>query len=80
MGGSMTVPMVAWMLVRGHAWRPSAEMGAATMAPTLVAMSLVGAVDYELLMGVEHVAMLLAMLGAMLYRRAEYAGHAHHLA
>jgi hypothetical protein len=77
MGASMTVPMVAWMLFRGHTWRPSLEMGAAMMAPTVVAMALVGAVDYELLMGVEHVAMLLAMLGAMLYRRDEYAGHAH---
>jgi hypothetical protein len=77
MGASMTVPMVAWMLFRGHTWRPSLEMGAAMMAPTLVAMSLVGTVDYGLLMGVEHVAMLLAMLGAMLYRRDEYT-HAHH--
>ena len=41
-------------------------------------MGLVGTVDYDLLMGVEHVAMLLAMLGAMLYRRDEYTGHAHH--
>jgi hypothetical protein len=48
------------------------------MAPTLVAMALVGTLDYELLMGIEHVAMLLAMLGAMLYRRDEYTGHAHH--
>ena len=78
MGASMTVPMVGWMLLRGHTWRPSLEMGAAMMAPTLLAMALVGAVDYDLLMGVEHVAMLLAMLGAMLYRRDEYTGHAHH--
>jgi hypothetical protein len=77
MGASMTVPMIAWMLFRGHTWRPSLEMGAAMMAPTVVAMSLVGAVDYGLLMGLEHVAMLLAMLGAMLYRRDEYT-HAHH--
>jgi hypothetical protein len=78
MGGSMTAPMVAWMLFRGHSWRPSLEMGGAMMAPTLVAMSLVGSLDYGLLMGIEHVAMLLAMLGAMLYRRDEYTGHAHH--
>jgi hypothetical protein len=78
MGASMTVPMVAWMRFRGHTWRPSLEMGAAMMAPTVVAMGLVGTVEYGLLMGVEHVAMLLAMLGAMLYRRDEYTGHAHH--
>jgi hypothetical protein len=78
MGASMTVPMIAWMRVRGHGWRPSLEMGAAMLAPTVIAMGLVGTVDYGLLMGVEHVAMLLAMLGAMLYRRDEYTGHAHH--
>jgi hypothetical protein len=80
MGASMTVPMVAWMRVRGHGWRPSLEMGAAMMAPTVVAMGLVGTVEYGLLMGVEHVAMLLAMLGAMLYRRDEYSHGHHHLA
>src|SRR5689334_7474660 len=26
MAGAMTVPMVAWMRIRGHAWRPTAEM------------------------------------------------------
>jgi flagellar biosynthetic protein FliP len=77
MGASMTVPMVAWMLVRGHGWRPSLEMAAAMLLPTAVAASLVGTVDYGALMGVEHVAMLLGMLGAMLYRRDEYA-HGHH--
>src|SRR3954452_75684 len=77
MGASMTVPMVAWMLFRGHAWGPSLEMGAAMLGPTAVAMALAGTVDYGLLMGVEHVAMLLAMLGAMLHRRDEYT-HAHH--
>jgi hypothetical protein len=78
MGTSMTVPMLAWMRFRGHGWRPSLEMGAAMMAPTAIATGLVGTVDYDLLMGVEHVAMLLAMLGAMLHRRDEYTGHAHH--
>ena len=78
MGASMTVPMVTWMRFRGHTWRPSLEMATAMLAPAVVAMGLVGTVDYDLLMGVEHVAMLLAMLGAMLYRRDEYTGHAHH--
>ena len=78
MATSMTVPMVAWMRFRGHGWRPSAEMAGAMYAPTFVAIALLGTVDYDLLMGLEHVAMLLAMLGAMLYRRDEYTGHAHH--
>jgi hypothetical protein len=78
MGTSMTVPMVAWMRLRGHTWRPSLEMATAMLAPTVVAMGLVGIVDYGVLMGVEHVTMLLAMLGAMLYRRDEYTGHDHH--
>ncbi len=78
MATSMTVPMVAWMRFRGHGWRPSLEMAGAMYAPTFVAIALLGTVDYDLLMGLEHVAMLLAMLGAMLYRRDEYTGHAHH--
>ena len=32
---SMTVPMVAWMLFRGHGWRNSAEMAAAMLVPAI---------------------------------------------
>src|SRR5262249_11882675 len=32
---SMTVPMVAWMLVRGHGCRNSAEMAAAMLVPAI---------------------------------------------
>ena len=74
---TMTVPMVAWTRFRGHAWRPCAEMAGAMFAPTLIAVALVGAVDFDTLMLWEHVGMLLAMLGAMLLRPAEYA-HVHH--
>jgi hypothetical protein len=76
----MTVPMVAWMRFRGHDWRPSGEMAAAMLLPTFVAIALdaAGLVgDAGVLMAGEHVAMLLAMLGAMLLRPAEYT-HAHH--
>jgi CHASE2 domain-containing sensor protein len=69
MATSMTVPMVAWMRFCGHGWRP--------FLPTFVALALLGAVDFDALMGLEHVAMLAAMLGAMLLRRDEYS-HAHH--
>jgi hypothetical protein len=74
---TMTVPMVAWMRYRGHRWRPCGEMAAAMLAPTAVAIALLGVVDFHALMMWEHVAMLLAMLGAMLLRPAEYM-HAHH--
>jgi hypothetical protein len=80
MAVEMTVPMVAWMRFRGHGWRPCNEMAAAMLLPTFVAVGLdaTGTVaDGGALMVSEHVAMLLAMLGAMLLRPAEYA-HAHH--
>jgi hypothetical protein len=75
MAVEMTVPMVAWMRVRGHGWRPSGEMAAAMLLPTFVAIGLdaAGTVDNAApLMAGEHVAMLLAMLGAMLLRPSEY--------
>jgi hypothetical protein len=80
MAVEMTVPMVAWMRFRGHGRRPSGEMAAAMLVPTFVAIGLDAAgliADSGVLMAGEHVAMLLAMLGAMLLRPAEYT-HAHH--
>jgi hypothetical protein len=79
MGASMTIPMVAWMRHRGHGWRPIGEMSGAMLAPTAVAIALLGSVEYETLMVFEHVAMLLAMLVAMLLRPDEYT-HRHALA
>jgi hypothetical protein len=77
----MTIPMVAWMRYRGHAWRPCNEMAAAMLLPTFAAIALLqtGAAS-GLLMGLEHVAMLLGMLVAMLLRPAEYThgAHGHH--
>ena len=83
MAVTMTVPMVAWMRYRGHGWAPSMEMAAAMFVPTFGAIALLwgGLVgDVGALIALEHVAMLLAMLGAMLLRREEYAGGAHGLA
>jgi hypothetical protein len=80
---TMTVPMVAWMRYRGHGWRANTEMSASMLMPTFAAMALqlTGIVeDIDALLVVEHVAMLLGMLGVMLARRAEYThhhGHAH---
>jgi hypothetical protein len=80
MGITMTVPMVAWMRFRGHGWRPTNEMAASMLIPTLAAMALAaaGVMSGGALMGIEHVAMLAGMLIAMLLRRDEYSGgHAH---
>ena len=80
MAVTMTAPMVAWMRLRGHGWRPTAEMAAAMFVPTFAVIALLGASLVEnlgTLMAVEHVAMLFAMLGAMLLRRDEYAHGSH---
>jgi hypothetical protein len=77
----MTIPMVAWMRHRGHAWRPGAEMAASMFLPTfgVIALMAAGAItDFMTLMSLEHVVMLPSMLVAMLLRRDEYSGHAHH--
>jgi hypothetical protein len=78
MAATMTVPMVGWMLYRGHGWRANAEMSASMFLPTFAVIGLLRAdvlTDVGVLMVIEHVAMLLAMAGAMLLRPAEYAGH-----
>jgi|SRR5215211_62440 len=76
----MTVPMVAWMRHRGHGWAPNAEMAASMFLPTFAVIALMGsgAIDFWTAMGIEHAAMLPSMLVAMLLRRDEYSGHAHH--
>jgi len=80
MAATMTIPMVAWMRYRGHRWQPTLEMAASMIIPTLVAIALLalGAVSFSSLMGLEHIAMLLGMLVAMLLRLDEYTSHADH--
>ena len=80
MMATMTVPMVAWMRYRGHRWQPTLEMAASMIIPTLVAIALLAAdaLSFEALMGLEHVAMLLGMLAAMLLRPDEYKHHHAH--
>jgi hypothetical protein len=83
MATTMTVPMVGWMLYRGHGWRANTEMSASMFLPTFAVIGLLWAdvlTDLGALMIIEHVAMLLAMAGVMLLRPAEYMrhhGHAH---
>jgi len=81
MAVTMTVPMVAWMRYRGHGRRANIEMSASMLVPTfaVMALQLTGiAEDIAALLVVEHVAMLLGMLGVMLARPAEYTHHHNH--
>jgi hypothetical protein len=76
----MTVPMVAWMRVRGHAWRHAVEMSIGMLAPWALVLALValgGASLAPWLVYLDGPAMLLGMLAVMLLRPAHYA-HAHH--
>jgi hypothetical protein len=78
MAVTMTVPMVGWMRYRGHGWRANTEMSASMLVPTFAAIALLQASvvdDVGVLLVVEHVAMLLGMLGAMLLRPTEYTHH-----
>ena len=77
----MTVPMVAWMRFRGHAWRVCNEMAAAMLLPAAAALVLLatGVVDdSHVLVMLEHSVMFPAMLVAMVLRRDEYTGHHQH--
>ena len=81
MAATMTIPMVARMRYRGHGWRANPEMSASMFLPTFAVIGLLGAgllSEVGVLMLVEHVAMLLAMAGAMLLRPSEYARHHRH--
>jgi hypothetical protein len=73
MGLSMAVPMVAWMLVRGHGWRNSAEMAAAMVVPAIPFVCLAG---LHVISGTACRAYMplsiVAMIGLMVYRRAAY--------
>jgi hypothetical protein len=78
---TMTVPMVGWMRYRGHGRRANTEMSASMLVPTfaVMALQLAGLVeDINVLLVVEHVAMLLGMLGVMLARPSEYTHHDGH--
>ena len=82
MATTMSVPMVAWMRYRGHGWAPAWEMTASMFIPSFAAITLMwmGPVDVHGAMAIQHIGMFPAMLAAMLLRRDEYSGHAHHVA
>ena len=78
MGVTMTLPMIPWMLWRGHGMRPTLEMVAAMIVPTIGAVTLLVAdavTGVGALMTIEHVAMLIAMFAVMAARPEEYSGH-----
>jgi hypothetical protein len=78
MATTMTVPMVGWMIYRGHGWRANTEMSASMFVPTFAVIGVLTSgilTDIGVLMAVEHVVMLLAMAGVMLLRPQEYIHH-----
>ena len=79
MAVSMTVPMVAWMRIRKHAWRMSVEMAGAMIVPTvlLIAICSIGLLPRAILIPGMHMLMLPAMLAVMLYRWSDYTGMGH---
>ena len=76
----LTVPMVAWMRFRHHEWRPTLEMGSATMGLgiVLIALGTLGLVSLSRMF--EWVASLACpvMLVPMLLRVRLYAGRMDH--
>jgi hypothetical protein len=81
MGMFMSVPMVAWMRRRGHAWSDGGEMTAAMLFPMFalvipVELGVVGLSGHSLMM-LSHVAMIGGMVALMVYRWERYAHGAH---
>ena len=75
MATTMTVPMVGWMLYRGHGWRANAEMSASMFVPTFAVIGVLSAgllTSIGALMTIEHTAMFVLMAAVMLARPAEY--------
>jgi hypothetical protein len=80
MAVAMSVPMIAWMRIRGHGWRPGLEMSLGMLAPWALVLVLVrlGAADAApWLADADGAAMLLGMLAVMLLRPAHHAHAAH---
>ena len=75
MAFNMTVPMVGWMVYRGHPARRSAEMAGSMIVPTVlvIALHLLDVLPGSAVLAVQHVVMIPAMLGVMLWRYDHYA-------
>ncbi|MSQ31231.1 MAG: hypothetical protein EXR64_04285 [Dehalococcoidia bacterium] len=79
---TMSLPMVGFMVYRGHSLRRTMEMLAGMALPAVAVIGLTATAWVPFLTAgtlfvFSHVAMLAGMFAAMLYRRAEY-GQGHH--
>jgi hypothetical protein len=73
MATGMTVPMVAWMLLRGRGWKNTGEMAAAMVLPAIPFLCLVWfGVTASAWCGPYCLSTVVAMLALMRYRRSEY--------
>jgi flagellar biosynthetic protein FliP len=87
MAGFMAVPMAAWMRFRGHSWERTTEMVGAMVVPVVAARLLwrfgVAGIRPALsnwaLGTISHVAMLVGMVLAMVYRFGDYAHAGRHV-
>ncbi len=71
----LTVPVVAWMVFRGHGWRHSLEMAGAMIAPVaaIIALGELAGFPYlQWLITAGYPAMSLGMLAHMVYRSQEH--------
>jgi hypothetical protein len=77
---SLSVPMAAWMRLRGMPWRPTIEMSGATLAIglALIVGYRLGMVDAESLISVQVSLACPVMLAVMLVRFRLYSGHTGH--
>lgn len=77
MAVEMTLPMALWMAYRGHRRRAVVEMSAVMAAPAaaLAAAAGLGLIAAAVLASTYHAAMMVVMVGYMLYRRDEYSCH-----
>jgi hypothetical protein len=73
---NMTLPMVAWMRHRGHAWERCGEMAAAMfgLAVALLVPFWLGVLSADVVLPLEMALMLPAMVAVMGFRFEEYAG------
>ncbi|MGE3856166.1 MAG: hypothetical protein AB7G21_04290 [Dehalococcoidia bacterium] len=86
MATSMNIGMIAWMRYRGHTWERTAEMAVGMTLPFLAFLvpMWLGLISEVTLNVAGHLAMLVGMYVAMLFRRAEYSmdhsmhAHMHH--
>jgi hypothetical protein len=77
----MTIPMVVWMILRGHGWRHSLEMGASMIVPgvAIILLGWLGVGAYlPWLAKAACPIMCSGMLVYMLYRRDHYTGNVSH--